>query len=162
VTSDIGVPAFLCLAADRERGFADPEVGSGCHLDREVALLRALTEAAQARTTWIAGARDDFDPFAYSTSARNARLHSGQSWLQASETADIRDVPTLSGHSLREDVATIIARLGQAGLERVLYVDLSKRSLDIAVMRVVVPGLEGPIQQDCVRGARARRRWKDA
>jgi len=162
VTSDVRVPAFLCLAADRERAFADPEVGSGCHLDREVALLRALTEAAQARTTWIAGARDDFDPLAYGVSARDARVLAGRGWLAASESVDIRDVPTFSGRSLREDLEVIIARLSQAGFERVLYVDLSKPSLDIAVMRVVIPGLEGPIQQDCIRGVRATGQWSNA
>ena len=36
-----------------------PEFGAGCHPSRDIALLRALTEAAQARTTFIAGSRDD-------------------------------------------------------------------------------------------------------
>ena len=31
----------------------------GCHPSREGGLLRALTEAAQSRLTYIAGARDD-------------------------------------------------------------------------------------------------------
>jgi ribosomal protein S12 methylthiotransferase accessory factor len=127
-----------------------------------VALLRAVTEAAQARTTWIAGARDDFDPLAYGMSARDARLHAGRAWLAAAESADFGAVPTFSGRSLQEDVDRIVARLGEAGLGRVLYVDLSKSSLGIAVMRVIVPGLEAPIQQDCIRGPRAKRRWVDA
>ena len=37
----------------RSGEFADPEYGNGCHPAREVALLRALTEAAQARVTYI-------------------------------------------------------------------------------------------------------------
>ncbi|MCL6649199.1 MAG: YcaO-like family protein [Chloroflexi bacterium] len=33
--------------------------GQGCHARREIALLRALTEATQSRLTVIAGTRDD-------------------------------------------------------------------------------------------------------
>lgn len=33
--------------------------GSGCHLDKQIALNRALTEAIQSRVTTIAGSRDD-------------------------------------------------------------------------------------------------------
>ena len=36
--------------------------GAGCHPVRHVAVLRALTEAAQARNTYIAGARDEMFP----------------------------------------------------------------------------------------------------
>ncbi|MER6801538.1 MULTISPECIES: YcaO-like family protein [Streptomyces] len=39
--------------------------GAGCHLDPAIALLRALTEAAQSRLTAIAGARDDLPPMLY-------------------------------------------------------------------------------------------------
>ena len=59
ITSDIGVACFQCLIVDPDSKAADPEFGAGCHPRREVALCRALTEAAQARTTYIIGARDD-------------------------------------------------------------------------------------------------------
>jgi len=39
--------------------------GAGCHLDPAVALLRALTEAAQSRLTGITGARDDLPDLLY-------------------------------------------------------------------------------------------------
>src|SRR5581483_5629496 len=50
VTSNVGIPAFRCIIVDRDPPLARshlPGVGSGCHPSREVALLRALTEAAQ-------------------------------------------------------------------------------------------------------------------
>src|SRR5271166_1157275 len=60
VTSDIGLPAYLCLAASADHADrVQPEFGSGCHPNRDIALARALTEAAQARLTVISGARDD-------------------------------------------------------------------------------------------------------
>src|SRR5204863_4013969 len=62
ITSDVGIPAFDCQIVDRS---ADPlrslfaARGTGCHPSRAIALLRALTEAAQSRLTVIAGSRDD-------------------------------------------------------------------------------------------------------
>src|SRR6185503_15207440 len=46
----------------RQLGFYQ---GFGAHLRPEIAIARALTEAAQTRLTYIAGARDDFFPFDY-------------------------------------------------------------------------------------------------
>ena len=78
VTSDIGIACFECLLIGKSDDDTEPEFGSGCHAVREVALLRALTEAAQARTTYIAGSRDDFfarDLFAASgTHSSHSRL----------------------------------------------------------------------------------------
>ena len=59
-TSDVGIASFVCLVTEADGEYADPEFGSGCHPARQVALLRALTEAAQARNTYISGARDDY------------------------------------------------------------------------------------------------------
>ena len=60
ITSDIGLPVFLCLCSSRALGDGvEPEFGAGCHTDRDVALARALAEAAQARLTVISGARED-------------------------------------------------------------------------------------------------------
>ena len=56
-TTDVGVASFLCGVYGRDPPL--PEFGAGCHPSRDIALLRALTEAAQARTTFIAGSRDD-------------------------------------------------------------------------------------------------------
>lgn len=39
--------------------------GSGCHLNKEVALNRAITEAIQSRVTTIAGSRDDLNNTKY-------------------------------------------------------------------------------------------------
>jgi YcaO-like protein with predicted kinase domain len=59
VASDAGIPCFTCSIIDREEHPLRPlfgASGSGCHAVRSIALLRALTEAAQARLTLITGA----------------------------------------------------------------------------------------------------------
>ena len=48
----LGSHSFLCGVYGRDPPL--PEFGAGCHPSRDIALLRALTEAAQARTTFIA------------------------------------------------------------------------------------------------------------
>ncbi|MBV9523412.1 MAG: YcaO-like family protein, partial [Alphaproteobacteria bacterium] len=74
-TSDVGVPAFQCLVTDRTGASGHLGDGAGCHPAREIALLRAITEAAQIRMTYILGSREDIEPEGYrpATFARRSR-----------------------------------------------------------------------------------------
>jgi YcaO-like protein with predicted kinase domain len=168
VTSDIGVPVFQCVIAGREAGLGDgelfdAELGSGCHPDPEVALLRALTEAAQARTTFIAGSRDDFDPDAWKVGTRSSRRQSAREWLDGAGRHEApRDFRTLvpnAGPTVRGDLAWTAERVAAAGIGPVLYADLTRPDLGLPVARVVVPGLEGAFrgaEGDFVPGRRAK------
>lgn len=151
VTSDAGIACFYCLVVGRGDDPADPELGGGCHPAREVALLRALTEAAQARITYITGARDDFSADDYSPRGRARRWRESQEVLQGSPPQrDFRRVPTWGTERLDEDVAWMLERLRAVGSEEVVVVDLTKAEFDIPVARVLVPGLEGPDKGDRV------------
>jgi ribosomal protein S12 methylthiotransferase accessory factor len=151
VTSDVGIACFYCLVVGRGDDPADPELGSGCHVAREVALLRALTEAAQARITYITGARDDFSADDYSSEGRARRWRECQEALETSPPRrDFRAVPTLATERLDEDVAWMLERLQAVGSEEVVVVDLTKAEFGIPVARVLVPGLEGPDKGDRV------------
>jgi YcaO-like protein with predicted kinase domain len=146
VTSDIRLPVFVCLAMepDPTEG-VEPELGSGCHADRDVALARALTEAAQARLTRISGARDDFPVESYGSPERRARQQSARRLFgQSPARRDFRAAPTLEGPTLRHDLDVALSRLSDAGLRQVAWVDLTRPEFGIPVGRVVVPGLEGP------------------
>jgi YcaO-like protein with predicted kinase domain len=160
VTSDILLPCFVALAVapDGADG-VEPELGSGCHADRDVALSRALSEAAQARLTRISGARDDFVPETYGDSAKADRLDIAAQWLRAPARRVFQDAPGCAGPTLRHDLDTALARLDAAGLRQVAYVDLSRADFGIPVARVIVPGLEGPWTPeggDYTPGVRAR------
>jgi ribosomal protein S12 methylthiotransferase accessory factor len=167
-TSDIGVPVFQCVIAEREAALGDgdlfdAELGSGCHPDPEVALVRALTEAAQARTTFIAGSRDDFDPDAWKQDSRSSRRRSAREWLDGAgrqeEPRDFRMLATNAGPTVRGDLAWTAERVAAAGIGPVLYADLTRPDLGLPVARVVVPGLEGAFrgaEGDFVPGRRAR------
>ena len=163
-TSDVGIPSFMCMIADRDEALwhrVQVSSGMGCHVVREVALLRALTEAAQSRLTVIVGTRDDIVRADYLRTRSPDVMLRGRAMFQvAGPLRAFRDGPTFAGDTLNDDVAWIIERLRRAGLQRVLVVDLTRREFGIPVVRVIIPGLEGPAVLTtftrCAPGGRAR------
>lgn len=160
ITSDTGIPAFLCRTLPNEPDItgARPASGMGCHLSRDVALLRALTEAAQSRLTFISGARDDMpraDYAKYLSAEEHAR------WLAQIEARGgrhMRHVPTLETETFDHDIAVLINSLRKTGIREAVAVDLTIDGLDIPVTRMVVPGLEGILsRKGNVPGERAGR-----
>ena len=158
-TSDVGVASFCCLVVESSGEFADPEYGNGCHPVREVALLRALTEAAQARLTYITGTRDDYPVDAWKPSYRRGRREWLSGDLCVAPSATFDDVPSFTAPSLIDDLDWLLVRLRAIGIDQVIAVDLGKEELGLPVVRVVVPGLEGPddVGGDYTPGPRARR-----
>ncbi|WNG37765.1 hypothetical protein F0U61_31815 [Archangium violaceum] len=160
-TTDVGIPAFLCRIAERVPDPLRPlpvTQGMGCHPSRHVALLRALTEAAQSRLTLISGARDDATQQRYE-GIRDLD-HTARALEHMRSEPPVRrfqDVPTFEGDSFDEDLAWELERLRSAGLRQVVVVDLTKRELGIPVVRVIIPGLE-PLHDipGYTPGARAR------
>ena len=147
VTSDLGIPACLALIDDATGTTGAPELGSGAHLAPEVALARALSEAAQARATFIAGAREDIPDEDYGEEALAARRAAARGVLAglapARSFADIRTVetPTFAG-----DIRATLAALRRAGLGQAIAIDVGKPAFGLAVVRVVVPGLEAALE----------------
>jgi ribosomal protein S12 methylthiotransferase accessory factor len=145
VTSDTGIPAFQCVIVDRNTNpfrALGPVEGMGCHTTREVALLRALTEAAQARLTLIAGSRDDTGRARYRESRDRALIEQANERLLRTGTRSFELVPTMETESFEADLDVLLDGLRRAGVESALVVDLSKPAFGISVVRVVVPGLE--------------------
>lgn len=161
VTTDVGIASFHCLVSGRDDGVGAPETGAGTHLSRDVALARALTEAAQVRTTYISGARDDITMDEYAEEARTARLATARSTIENFVPArSFDDVPDVMSDSFEDDIDTVMSALSNVGIDEVLMVDLTKPGLNIPVARVVVPGLEAALESqesDYVPGARAMR-----
>jgi ribosomal protein S12 methylthiotransferase accessory factor len=146
LTRETGVSVFTCLLAPPDGGMAgiEPELGAGGHPRPATALLRALLEAAQARVTRIAGARDDFAPESYDTAARKARQSQALAWLAAaSGRQPFRAGPEVAAGFERQRDA-VLESLLRAGCGEAFWVDLSKPALRIAAGRAVVPGLFGP------------------
>jgi YcaO-like protein with predicted kinase domain len=157
-TTDVGVPSFACWIVERGnqcRVLEQPTVGFGCHPAREVALSRALTEAAQDRLTVITGARDDLRRKVYEP-VSDALASAQQAVFAAQPARDFEDVPTHESETLEDDVRWELDQLQMAGIKEVVAVDLTKAEFQIPVVRVVIPGLEGPDGAGYVPGRRAR------
>lgn len=147
ITSDVGIPSFLSVVMDRREDrlrLLYPSVGTGCHPARHIALLRALTEAAQSRLTYIAGSRDDAMRSRYERSRDPDVLRRyREELLTAPPMRSFQDVPTWSAETFDEDIAWELDRLRSVGVEQVIVVDLTKPVFGLPVVRVVIPGLEG-------------------
>jgi YcaO-like protein with predicted kinase domain len=161
VTSDVRIPALKCVIVDRAPNSfrpLGPTEGVGCHPIRGVALLRSLTEAAQARLTLIAGSRDDNGRVRYEATRDALRTARARERLAAGGHRRFDAIPTLRNHSLEKDVAAVLLALRRAGLSHAVVVDLTKHEFGVPVVRIVVPGLETYHHvEGYVPGSRARR-----
>ena len=156
-TTDVQVASFLCAVYGSDPPL--PEFGAGCHPCREIALLRALTEAAQARTTFIAGSRDDIGRRSYASDLASTRLDTFRGLMDGRGAGlPFGEVPTTGYETIAEDLEHVAARLAAVGMGEIVVVDLTRQEFGIPVVRVVVPGLEGLIEDDYVPGARAHAR----
>ncbi len=146
ITSEIGVPTFAAVSDDTL--LRDPAlltIGMGTHTDARVALNRAITEVAQSRLTQIHGARED------TASADMRRImgyewmrKSNKLWFDTSAKKDFKDVNYFSfdNDDFLADITHIVKLIKEAGLERVVVVDLTRKEIGMPVVRVIVPGLE--------------------
>ena len=117
--------------------------GFGAHLRPEIAITRALTEAAQTRVTYIAGARDDFFPFDYERATDPELL--AELWRRFSAPCDepvaFDELPRLAAATLGDALAQLVATQRQ-----VVAVDLTHRALGVPVVKVIVPGLATDVE----------------
>lgn len=153
-TVDTAVPTFCAYLCDVENPAMGLYHGYGTHLDPEVAVIRAVCEAAQGRLVFIAGSRDD-------SFRHHRRLHSQRAFgngllLSVEPTVDLRDHPDRSTATFEADGRILLDRVRSVGVTRVLAVNLTHPDVGVDVFRVVVPGLEGYMLEDFVPGRRAR------
>jgi hypothetical protein len=162
VTSDVGIAAFIC---DIREQSDDPQLGlrrfrgAGCHPSRAIALVRALTEAAQTRLTYIVGSRDDLLLEDY---APPDNVDVGEALLDAlvygGEAGSFHAVPSFDSDDIAKDVRWELEKLRTAGIMRVVAIDLIEPALSIPVVRIVIPSLDGDTRgQDYSPGQRVGR-----
>lgn len=155
-TIDTGVPVYMAYLYDlRVRGVGVYR-GYGAHLDPEVAMIRAITEAAQGRVIYFAGSRDDVFRHSY------LRLKQPDDSLLIPAMQALTPTLDASAHkseatsTFEGDTQIALAKLQQAGLRQAIVVDLSRPGLPVNVVKVVVPGLEGYMFDFYTPGRRAQ------
>lgn len=149
-TTDTGVPAFYGLLINHDN--SSPQhigAGAGCHPNKAIALSRTLTEAAQTRLTYISGARDDLLTKEYDDEGLQAKHHAAASFIgNGKPTRLYSDISQFNSTSVDDDRDWLIGRLKSVGIDQVICVDLTKPEIGINVVRVVIPGLEAPHDDD--------------
>lgn len=116
--------------------------GFGAHVRPELAIARAITEAAQTRLTYIVGARDDFFPFDYERSTDPELLVEIWDRLTApcDEPATFEDLGGVETNTVAEDFDALMDITVASGAEQIIAVDLTHPKLGVPVVKVIVPG----------------------
>jgi ribosomal protein S12 methylthiotransferase accessory factor YcaO len=138
LTSAVGVPTFDCTLVEKQLGGQIQAYGgTGTHPDARVAVIRALTEAAQSRVGAIQGGREDLPEVVKPPASIDPdRVFGG------GETRQFSSVPSTENEAIDDDVRWLLGRLAAAGFEQAVALDLTRPELGIPVVRVVVPNAE--------------------
>jgi len=170
-----GLPYFFAVIHDPDA--CAPHLlngGFGCHPHRSVAFVRAVSEAAQSRLSFIHGGRDDLVDhharFAGWTAARKRAFVEGV----IARAAEGHAVPMDWAHDASAEATTVercealvLERLRALGFDRVYRVVFTEADEPLQVVRVIVPRIElfneslarvGPRLRDHARAAAAARR----
>jgi ribosomal protein S12 methylthiotransferase accessory factor len=161
ITHEIGIPTFICYLIDpspaNQSSQSKVNIGYGTHLSREIALLRAVTEAVQSRLTIIAGSRDDIKKAYYLLAEfRSYQKNSLIKKYSEQPEQDFATIPSLETESLDQDVQLELDLLKSNGIDQVLMVNLTKEAFEIPVVHVLIPGMEFNMEEDLKHNANER------
>jgi len=146
VSSEIPVTVIKCQidGSHPAIGSLPASEGYGCHSNHEVAISRAITEAAQSRLTHISGAREDRARHLYRKQPMPTSINTDARWAGKASIAfpmhqneDFQD--------LSVELDWLLSALSYQGFDSVIVVDLSHTDIGIPVVKVLIPGLEGPV-----------------
>lgn len=148
ITNDYKVPAFGAVILDLSGGCAGTFGGYGCHLDAEVAAIRAVTEAAQARCCYISGARDDMFRRQFLLMRRMDQVKLDQMFNELELGSPLNEYRHVSFPDVRTELRYLLKLIKSRGVNEV-YVKELGAYLDarVYVVRVMSPQCE-PFRSD--------------
>lgn len=148
--TEVGVPTVVAYLHDVEGGTTGSFKGAGAGVSNRTALVRAVTEAAQARCLIVAGARDDiFETMrSSSTKASAPRPALPEHQLAAGTDHGTGDVIG--------DLTWMVSQVVAAGFPQVIVIRHTQPGDPVQVARVIIPGLEGYQFSFAQTGERAR------
>ena len=135
----LALHGFMAVLLDRDplASVTSVNLGYGAHLSPSVAATRAITEAAQARLTFIHGSREDLRKDQYQRSAAQARVVAVMSKLEPNARWD--GLVDGSTDDLDTDLHAVLGTMRASGLTRVYRTDMSVPELPFAVVKVWAP-----------------------
>ncbi len=153
--ADTEVPTYVAFIYDRSTRRVGMFKGYGSHLDHEIAMVRAITEAIQSRLIYVAGSRDDAFRYKYVRLKSGDDTSSVRQLESVPQTLDAGSYISESTDTFEGDINTCLEKLERVGVTQVLVYDLSEPEFGVYVVRVIVPGLEGYMFDHYAPGKRA-------
>jgi ribosomal protein S12 methylthiotransferase accessory factor len=140
---DTGITTVVATTDDvRLRDAALLVMGAGAHLKPEIAVRRALTEAAQSRVVQIHGAREDTEREEFVRGIGYDRIkRMNKYWYENGEKISMSELKDMSKTTPAESIDVITEQLKKV-TDSAIVVDLSRESVPIPVVRVIVPTFE--------------------
>ncbi|MEL6671398.1 MAG: YcaO-like family protein [Bacteroidota bacterium] len=150
-TNEIGLPYFIASILDGQED--NPKFfssGFGCHLYRDIAMMRAATEAIQSRLTLIHGGRDDvtdmhdlLDEVSYQDK-REVFLALRTYLREGKKVIRTEDIPQLekSYTELESCLADLLRLLRDKGFPDVLRMVFTQPHEPLQVAKLVIPKME--------------------
>lgn len=145
ITSDISVPCYTAVLAPedilsmKQPLYHQATIGHGCHPNPVRAAIRAITEVAQSRLTYISGARDDVFPetFTRPLAEETRALFTATAAPRAIARPSVAEGP----HAL---LAHVLRRLTDARIKTAIALPLLHGDFPFSVVKVFLPQLENP------------------
>jgi putative methanogenesis marker protein 1 len=160
IDSDVDIHTVVVALDDTV--LKDPALlvmGAGSHLSPEIAVTRAITEAAQSRVVQIHGAREDTDreqvvrTFGYDHMKKLNKY-----WYEDIGTVRMDELSDISSDTPAANINTVIEKLDGIA-DAAIIVDLS-RGVDVPVIRAIIPMFEQYTLDRERKGERIRKRKK--
>lgn len=166
VPNAFGLPCFRAVLHETESEDVRLAGGAGFHLDRHIAVSRAICEAAQSRLSGIHGGRDDvaryYDRMSATDRATRLAATDGHACEMFDTTRSLRfdAVPSVDTQDtdLRGVLGGLVQSLPDAGFPRVYRHRFATPMPDLHVVRVIVPGCEDVDDPPTHMGRRLRQR----
>ncbi|MBU4491273.1 MAG: YcaO-related McrA-glycine thioamidation protein [Euryarchaeota archaeon] len=158
--SDVNIPTVVAALDDTV--LKDPALlvmGAGAHLSPEIAVTRALTEAAQSRVVQIHGAREDTDrervvrTFGYD---RMKKMNGY--WYEELESVIMDELKDSGSNTPAANIKTVLECLDGIA-EGAIIVNLS-RGVEVPVIRAIIPMFELYTLDRERRGERIKKKKK--
>lgn len=150
-SNDFDMPYFQAFIMEEvESAPLSVAIGTGCHIDKEIAIIRAITEAAQSRLSHIHGGRDDIiDRVKYfekvGTEIKDRSIRQVRYKAESDENGiNFSDISSnkCEFEDLEDALSFLIEAATSAGFRSIVKFNLSPIDEELQVVKLVIPKAE--------------------
>jgi len=143
ITTDIGVPCFVAVSYKQDSG-TGILYGFGCHIDAQLAIVRALTEINQLLPITLTKRTQNADQGFYQW--LDQQCVESHPWLYGKTTLSLQDVTTnftvnrADKATLEQGISILIEQLGNVDVSLLMH-DISPPEVRFNVVKMIAPSL---------------------